>query len=152
MAVITILVQIHLHKDPLKIHQCKANHQIRPVPGLAVESETDGSDDAWGADTGLPPLSKELRNSLDSDSMAASASSSAASASSTGSGGSDAAAAAPTAGASACPCPICLESFKDEAYLDTCFRKSSPSSHKILTDFPLISGVKLASVRYTPIN
>ncbi|KAG2534380.1 uncharacterized protein LOC120692712 [Panicum virgatum] len=56
--------------------------------------------------------------------MAAFASSPAASASSTGSGGSDPpleAAAAPTAGASACPCPICLESFKDEAYLDTCF-------------------------------
>ncbi|RLN39624.1 hypothetical protein C2845_PM01G22610 [Panicum miliaceum] len=60
--------------------------------------------------------------------MAASASSPAASAASTGSGGSDpplAAAAAPTAGASACPCPICLESFKDEAYLDTCFQITS---------------------------
>ncbi|KAF8697843.1 hypothetical protein HU200_035333 [Digitaria exilis] len=49
----------------------------------------------------------------------------AASASSPGRDGGDPAAAAlagkDTASTAACRCPICLESFKDEAYLDTCF-------------------------------
>ncbi|KAK3148984.1 hypothetical protein QOZ80_3AG0211320 [Eleusine coracana subsp. coracana] len=57
---------------------------------------------------------------------AASTSSPAASASSSGSGSGDpdkpaADAAAKKASASAFACPICLEAFKDEAYLDTCF-------------------------------
>ncbi|XP_062214235.1 uncharacterized protein LOC133915184 isoform X2 [Phragmites australis] len=47
-----------------------------------------------------------------------------ASSASSGSGGGDpfaAAEAVTTASATACACPICLEAFKDEAYLDTCF-------------------------------
>ncbi|AQK62172.1 uncharacterized protein LOC100284939 [Zea mays] len=53
----------------------------------------------------------------------AAASSPAASAASPGRGAGDppAAAAAATARTAGCPCPICLEAFKDEAYLDTCF-------------------------------
>ncbi|CAN6286432.1 unnamed protein product [Urochloa humidicola] len=61
--------------------------------------------------------------------MAASASAPVASAASPGRGGGDPPAAAgvaevaskATAITAACPCPICLETFKDEAYLDTCF-------------------------------
>nr|CAB3497745.1 unnamed protein product [Digitaria exilis] len=72
-------------------------------------------------DTRLPPLPKQLRKRLESlDSMAASASSPAASASSSSPIG-----AKDTASTTAFRCPICLESFKDEAYLDTCFRKIS---------------------------
>ncbi|GJM97011.1 hypothetical protein PR202_ga13901 [Eleusine coracana subsp. coracana] len=74
---------------------------------------------------------------------AASTSSPAASASSSGSGSGDpdkpaADAAAKKASASAFACPICLEAFKDEAYLDTCFRKvpySSPNSLQLSPDF-----------------
>jgi hypothetical protein len=57
----------------------------------------------------------------------------AAAADASGAGRSDAAAAAASA---ACPCPICLESFRDEAYLDACLRKSpTPSSFKDSTLF-----------------
>ncbi|PNT73941.1 hypothetical protein BRADI_1g04550v3 [Brachypodium distachyon] len=53
--------------------------------------------------------------------MAAAASSSAAaSASSSGSGRRNPAATAAGSADAACACPICLEAFKDEAYLDTC--------------------------------
>jgi hypothetical protein len=82
---------------------------------------------------------------LDYLSMAA-ASSPAASAASPGRGAGDppAAAAAATARTAGCPCPICLEAFKDEAYLDTCFRKSPPPSSLSLF-FSSISDIKLAS-------
>ena len=93
----------------------------------------------------------KLRNRLDSFSMAAS--SPAAAGASPGRVAGDppaAVAATATARTAACPCPVCLEAFKDEAYLDTCFRKSCPLvSH---SKFSPISGIKLASTRYAPTN
>jgi hypothetical protein len=67
----------------------------------------------------------------------AAASSPAAAAASPGRGAGDPPMAeAATARTAACPCPVCLEAFKDEAYLDTCFRKSCPFvSLEFFTDF-----------------
>jgi hypothetical protein len=79
------------------------------------------------------------------------AAASAASTSSSASGGSDPGppVAVKKASTSAYSCPICLEAFKDEAYLDTCFRKSHPPS-RILSNFRLVSVVKMPAIRLTP--
>ncbi|CAN6303074.1 unnamed protein product [Urochloa humidicola] len=87
----------------------------------------DGSDvfgTQHGASSPLPvqrTSTQELRNRLESDSMAAVAE--AASKAAVAEAASKVAEAASKAAVSTavCPCPICLEAFKDEAYLDTCF-------------------------------